>query len=547
MLVDQLHEKFPSMQDLRVRDIRVDKAKRKVLCVVSYPNVATLDTVIKNAIISFVRGSVPKGYTCDVKMENDSFTELLFRQFLFKYIKERYPIFNVSKERTAISIVDKNISVLFATTALNKTNLETANFCQDLREYFLCYTSYQVSFEIKVDKTIPTEDFGNLDDQERLVRLAINKELLRPSRHFSVKNVEKYVGKLIQGSPMYISDIRGPMENCILCGKVSSKTLKATAKDKTLYMCKFNLSDDSGANITCVLFVRFDIADFQTLKQTTNKPDSEVLTISRTKAAANDKKMKKLMNIYDGLEVIVRGKISHNNFSDRLEMMVFDMCLCRIEAPSNLKNIAPVPPSYLIVQPEYFEEYKQASFTEKLFVNEQFSQKKYVVLHANVTGYTPAKDKVLALCGTKIENGHIVEKFFTYVNPEISIDEGLASLIKLDASKLVFHHTLTELIPDLYKFTYGYQLVGSDLRKLVELLDYYAVPFGYKFVNTLLDQSDLLSRMFDEGIFKKKPNCAKLEDVAKTCKVPFEKSDFCLDTSPVVANCMLVLADNIGK
>ncbi|MBQ8434247.1 MAG: hypothetical protein IJX23_05535, partial [Clostridia bacterium] len=105
------------------------------------------------------------------------------------------------------------------------------------------------------------------------------------------------------------------MGDCVLCGTVSAKTLKATQKDKSLYMCKFTLGDKSGGSITCVLFVRFDITDFQTLKQTTGKPDSEVLTISETKKHANDRKMKKLMNIYDGMEILVRGKISRNDYS----------------------------------------------------------------------------------------------------------------------------------------------------------------------------------------------------------------------------------------
>ena len=76
------------------------------------------------------------------------------------------------------------------------------------------------------------------------------------------------------------------------------------------------------------------------------------------------------------------------------------------------------------------------------------------------------------------------------------------------------------------------------------MLDYYAEPFGYKFTNKIIDQAELLDKMFDESTFAKKPNCAKLEDVAKVCKIPFEKSAFCKITAQTVAQCLVKLSDN---
>ena len=545
MLVNQLHEKFPDLQDLRVRDILADKDNRRIRCILSYPNSTQMDAAIKSNIYAFVRSCVPKGYFCDTKIQNDTFTELSFRTNLFDFIKKRFPAFKISRERTLVSLSERNISVVFNVTEVTKNNLEVANFEQELAQYYQNFTCYNVAFAIKVDKTIALDEI-NVLDQERLVQLAVNKELMRPLRSFGVENVEKYIGKLIKNNrPMYISDIRNAMSECVLCGTISAKTLKATKKDSSLYMCKFTLTDNSGASITCVLFVRFEISDFQTLKQTTGKPDSEVKTISETKAAANDRKTKKLMNLCDGMQVLVKGKISNNDFTNQLEMLVFDLCLCKIcKDDGKLKNIAPVPQNYMIIQPEYYDDYQQASFTQSLFRNEQFAKQNLVIFHANVTGTVATKDKFLCISGVKINNGRITESFFTYVNPEIAIASDLEKLISMESGKLLYCHTITELIPDLYKFTNGHALVGLDLSKLVAMLDYYAEPFGYKFTNKIIDQVDLLDKMFDQSAFAKKPNCAKLEDVAKVCKIPFEKSTFCKNTAQTVAQCLLKLSDN---
>ncbi len=189
MLINQLHDKFPHLVDLRVRDILVDKDKRKIRCILSYPNSAQLDATVKSNVYAFVRSCVPKGYYCETRIYNDIFTELSFRSNLFDYLKKRYPAFKISRDRTVITQEERNISVVFNVTELMKRNLETAEFEQEISQYYANYTCYHVTFVVKVDKDIPLDDLTNVLDQEKLVQLAINKELMRPLRCFSVVNV----------------------------------------------------------------------------------------------------------------------------------------------------------------------------------------------------------------------------------------------------------------------------------------------------------------------------------------------------------------------
>ena len=79
----------------------------------------------------------------------------------------------------------------------------------------------------------------------------------------------------------------------------------------------------------------------------------------------------------------------------------------------------------------------------------------------------------------------------------------------------------------------------------MDLLNYYAAPIGYQFANLQVNQTELLSNLFDNSIFVKKPNCTKLEDVAKTCKVNYDGSKLCFDTAITVARSMSVLASKV--
>lgn len=116
---------------------------------------------------------------------------------------------------------------------------------------------------------------------------------------------------------------------------------------------------------------------------------------------------------------------------------------------------------------------------------------------------------------------------------------------KITTEKIVFYPTLTEIITDLYKFVYGFELIGNDLQQIMGLINYYAAPIGYRFSNSQVSQSDLLSNLFDNSIFSKKPNCSKLEEVTKTCKVSYGGSSFCLDTAIAVARSLVVLSNSV--
>ena len=55
MIINELHKQFKELNDLRAREIRVDKQQRKVFCTLSFPNVSVLNTNLKNAVTNYVK------------------------------------------------------------------------------------------------------------------------------------------------------------------------------------------------------------------------------------------------------------------------------------------------------------------------------------------------------------------------------------------------------------------------------------------------------------------------------------------------------------
>lgn len=544
MIIDKLHKQFPNLDELRMREIRVDRQQRKVFCTLSHPRALDFDANLKKEIADTISAELPQGYACSIKYAQDDFTVVSFQKLLVELIKKQYPIYaNISRNKIEVIVTGRSINVVFVVSEVVKKNMEISEFCEKLTSYFQEYTSYDVNFALKLDELSTAS--VNVSEQEKLVQLAINRELLKPSRHFSITNVKKYIGKEIISMPMYILDAKKPMDSCVLCGTISAKTVRAAKNNPLLHVCSFTLTDGTGNSMPCILFVRLQITDVETIMNETGKGEAEAKTLSQTRGFANDKKLKQLTLLADGTSVAVRGKVAYNQNGERLEMVVYDLCKCKIDTISHSSEASrKVADEYLLVKPEDSSEYRQINFVDNSSKKSLLTGKSYVVLHVNTTGYNVIEDKIYAICAVKLVDGHVTERFFTYVNPECDVDKKSLELCGLSQSKFIFHPTITEIISDLYKFTYGCRLVGNNLRQIVDMLNYYATPVGYRFTNGTDNQVELLGALFENSILNVSVNLAKLDDVAKKCKVECPSTVFCADTALTVARCMSVLSYN---
>lgn len=543
MLVDELKQKFPELQNLRAREIKVDKVLKRVYCVLSYPDVSSLDATVRAALRSAVFESMPKGYRCDVQFANDKFNDRTFVALVLDYTKKNFPLFaNIKSDRISANVDGFCVRAEFSVDQFTKRNMEIAEYVESLTSFFASYTCYKVSFCVVADRVLEISD-ADLQNQERLVHLAINKELLKPQRYFDVTDVSAHIGKEIHTKPMYISDIRAPMDSCVICGKISEKEIRAVKNNAILKLCKFNLTDGSGATMPCLMFVRFKIDDLETLKQTTDKGDAEVRTICEKQRLSNDKKMKKLAFLSDGLEVIVRGKVVYSQFSQRLELQMYDICKCRIQ-PLSLQPAfeRKAAENYLLVHPQPLEEYRQLTLMQMDERPSVLENTDCVVLYANVTGYNVTKDKVFAICAVRLTNGHLKEQLFTLVLPETDLSEHQLNDTSITLKQLTLSPTLTEIISDLFKFVGNSLLVGENLPQLKELLNYYGAPLGFCFKNETTSTAEMLAKLFEHSTVDARPSYSQLDEVVKALKLDVHLTANCQSKAVAVAKCMSALA-----
>lgn len=540
MIIDQLHKQFGDMPNLRAREIKVDSLAKKISCTISYPNVKFLDDVVRNDIISCVKAGIPQGYFCVVTFAEDTFGEDSFKQYVYDVIKKDYPYLQtIRKDKMLVNIDGHDISVVFKVNQVDILNLEACDFCNKLVNSFGDYSCYRLEANAEIDTE--AQIVIDTSDLDKRTQLAFNKQFMKPSRYFQVYDLQKCVGKIISTNPMYIADVRKASDSCVLCGTISEKTSKVSAKNPLIKITRFVLTDKSGGSINCVLFTKLLVTDLQTIVATENISVEDAEKVSETRKKRNANREKAVVFLNNDISVVVRGKVGINDFSGKMEMIVYDLNKCRIADSDTEVFDRPVNQDYLLVEPTKYLSVKQEDFFDLIERPSYLTGKSVVILHANASGYNATKDKLYAICGVKLVDGKLSEKFFSYVNPETVVNDATLQTLRTTSTKLTASPTITELVSDLYKFCYGSIIVSDNVKPLLEYLNYYAQPFKYRFDNEAFVQTDFLSLMFDNSILEKKLNLAKYEHLSQTLKVQLPVGKLCSDTAEFIARCVNVL------
>ena len=145
MIIDELHNKFPNMPDLRVREIVVDKRARKVTCKLSYPDMPSVPSEVKSQLSDCIKALIPQGFALSIDYVNDTFTVASFTSLLCDIVKNNYPIYGtIPKSKVDVGIAGRKITAILSVLPAAKRNMEVSEFCEKLVEFFTGYTCYRL-------------------------------------------------------------------------------------------------------------------------------------------------------------------------------------------------------------------------------------------------------------------------------------------------------------------------------------------------------------------------------------------------------------------
>ena len=153
----------------------------------------------------------------------------------------------------------------------------------------------------------------------------------------------------------------------------------------------------------------------------------------------------------------------------------------------------------------------------------------YVVFDMETTGFSPETNRIIEIGAVKVQNGKIVDKFSTFVNPQVPIPFRIEQLTSINDSMVIDAPVIADILPEFMKFCEGCVMVAhnadfdmSFIKKNCQRLD---IPCKPTIVDTVALARVLLPNL----------NRFKLDTVAKALGVSLENHHRAVDDAGCTA------------
>lgn len=153
----------------------------------------------------------------------------------------------------------------------------------------------------------------------------------------------------------------------------------------------------------------------------------------------------------------------------------------------------------------------------------------YVVFDLETTGFSPETNRIIEIGAVKVQNGKIVDKFSTFVNPQVPIPFRIEQLTSINDSMVIDAPVIADILPEFMKFCEGCVMVAhnadfdmSFIKKNCQRLD---IPCKPTIVDTVAMARVLLPNL----------NRFKLDTVAKALGVSLENHHRAVDDAGCTA------------
>lgn len=152
-----------------------------------------------------------------------------------------------------------------------------------------------------------------------------------------------------------------------------------------------------------------------------------------------------------------------------------------------------------------------------------------VVFDIETTGFGPTKDKIIEIGAVKVVEGKIVDKYSTFVNPDIPIPFEIEKLTGINDQMVMGYPMIEEILPQFLKFCEGCILVAHNASFDVGFIRKKAELQGIEIDFTVID-TVALSRLLLPQLSK-----VKLNLVAKALGISLENHHRAVDDANATA------------
>ena len=160
----------------------------------------------------------------------------------------------------------------------------------------------------------------------------------------------------------------------------------------------------------------------------------------------------------------------------------------------------------------------------------QSLQGSFVVFDLETTGFSPMSCQIIEIGAVRVENGKIVDRFSTFVNPKVPIPFRIEQLTSINDSMVMDAPVIEEVLPKFLEFCSGAVMVAHNAdfdMSFVEFnCDRLGIPHDFTYIDTVGMSRFLLPSL----------NRFKLDTVAKALEIPLGHHHRAVDDAACTAD-----------
>ncbi len=171
----------------------------------------------------------------------------------------------------------------------------------------------------------------------------------------------------------------------------------------------------------------------------------------------------------------------------------------------------------------------------------QTLQEDYVVFDIETTGFSPLVNKMIEIGAVKVSDGKIVERFSSFVNPQVPIPFHIENLTSIRDDMVMDAPTIEEILPKFMEFCGSCVMVAHNADFDMSFIKYNCDQIGLSYDFTIVDTVSL-ARLLLPNL-----NRFKLDTVAKAINVPLGFHHRAVEDASCTADIFVKFIEMLGE
>ncbi len=478
--IDKLNAATENKYDfLRISKLNLDVGSKSLSLVFLLPQNIDEDKFgieDKKTVEDFCRAQVPETFSLKIVFTvNYINTEAVARQVL-NFISAKYSTImsQMDNSLTEVKIREGKITIDLFVYSTVEFFCKNSGFADKLSKFIYNQNC--------IDKVVVNINVCKRIDAKEVLEERQDVKYVDTGEIDIIGNYHYMIGKDIIKKPRYIEKYKKELDGVCVCGSVKDlkriNIIDKTSPDRKIkkVLFKFVISDTTGS-MDCLYFAKL---------RKPKKGEKESSTC--------------LDLLKDGDDVIIFGNYRHSDFSDKNELMIVKLALCKINYEGLEKrrdDIKKANKIKIFASPKKYEADMSESLLDIMGHCDYIMNNDFIVFDLETTGLSVDTDKIVEIGAVKMEKGKIVEYYNTLIDPQMHIPEGASDKNHIYDEDVKNSPYIEDVFEFFINYCKGYKLIahngmGFDFKVIRRESDRLGIPFTNELIDSLTEARNIL-------------------------------------------------------